>query len=191
MAPKWPEPASQRWLKCTKTNGFSTFSAYRLFLQETVPAAQIWPHMAPRWPQNGPKTAPRSPQDGPQTPLSGPSWPQERPKTLPGRRSEPIFCPIWAFLGDAGPFSVPRGPKTAPKWPPRGPKWPETVPQMHPNGPPKDRCLQKSPAEKLPTAQERLPAKLAAELPVGTASNNFLDGGRTLREAVTITTYLF
>ena len=33
----------------------------------------------------------------------------------------------------------------------------------------------------------RLPAKLAAELPVGTACNNFLDGGRTLREAVTTT----
>ena len=169
---------------------FLTFSACQLFLQQIVSAAQKWPHMAPRWPQSGPKMAPGSPPKGPQTPLIGPSWPQERPKTLPGRRSGPIFCPIWAVLGDVGPFSFPRGPKTAPKWPPRGPKWPKTAPENSPSGPPdgppKGRCLQKSPAGKLPAAQQRLPAKLAGKLPVETACNNFLDGGRTLREAVTI-----
>ena len=46
--------------------------------------------------------------------------------------------------------------------------------------------MQKSLATRLPAIQERLPAKLVADLPAGTACNNFLDGGRTLREAVTI-----
>ena len=65
---------------------------------------------------------------------------------------------------------------TTSKCPPNGPQ----------NAPQKGTCFQKPLALRLPTSQEKLPAKLAVDLPAGTACNNFLDGGRTLREAVTI-----
>ena len=173
MAPKWSETASQRWLKCTKHTMFLMFSACRLFLQQTASLGQKWPHMAPRRTQDGPKMVPKCFQNGPKM---GPR-PQQRPQTRSEMRSGPIFCP----------FCVPRGPKTAPKRPLRGSKWPETAPKMSPSGPqndpPNGRCLQKSLAKTLPA---RPPARLAVDLPVGTTCNKFLDGRRTLREAVTI-----
>ena len=151
---------------------FCIFSACWLFRQQAASAAQKWPFMAPRWPQNGPKIGLKSSQDG------------------PGSRSGPVFCPSWPVLGLVGLFSAPRGAQDSPKMVPKNPHMARNCSQnkakWHPKWPPKGRCLQKSPAGRLPAAQQRLPAKLAGNLPVETACNNFLGGGRTLREAVTI-----
>ena len=176
MAPKWPETASQRGLKCTKTHHvlyIFCLSAFSATNRVGCPKMAVHgPKMAPKWPQDGPKIGPKSPQDG------------------PGSLSGPIFCPSWPVLGLVGPFSAPRGAQDSPKMVPKRPQMArngsQNKPKWHPKWPPKGRCLQKSPADRLPAIQERLPAKLAAELPVETACNNFLDGGRSLREAARI-----
>ena len=135
------------------------------------------------WPQDGPKIAPKRAPDPPDRPKLAPRAPQDAAREA----LRTHFLPSLGCLGGCWAFFFPKrgqdSPKMAPKRPQKDPKMDPNGPQ---NGPQKARCLQKSLATRLPAIQERLPAKLVADLPAGTACNNFLDGGRTLREAVTI-----